>query len=92
MGECGKNRPGEMCDFCIGCEMAKDSYYKRKGCDAGCALCEHSGCHSLHMPQENTDFTIKFIHTPKCKDCTPTPSMLKRRSCAGCTKLMYKNK
>lgn len=43
--------------------------------------------------ENSTDsyFTIKWIQTPKhCKDCTPTPSMLKRRSCAGCTKLMYK--
>jgi hypothetical protein len=45
--------------------------------------------------EKSTDstFAIKFIQTPKhCKDCTPSPSMLKRRSCAGCTKLMYKNK
>lgn len=44
--------------------------------------------------QENpTEYkpAVKFIHTPKCKDCTPSPSMLKRRSCAGCTKIMYKN-
>ena len=46
--------------------------------------------------QENStssDFTIKWVSTPKhCKDCTPMRYMLKRRSCAGCTKFMYKNR
>jgi hypothetical protein len=44
--------------------------------------------------QEATEYkpAVKFITTSKCKDCTPLPYMLKRRSCAGCTKLMYKKK
>ncbi len=40
----------------------------------------------------STDSDIIFVHTPKCKDCTPSLEMLKRRSCAGCTKFNYYNK
>lgn len=91
MAECGKNRPGEMCDMCVDCEKTRYSYAKHD-CDTGCVYCENSGCHSLFTTKPQSGFIIKFIHTPKCKDCTPSPSMLKRRSCAGCTKLMYKNR
>jgi len=31
-------------------------------------------------------YIIKFVTTPKCKDCQPTENMLTRRGCAGCLK------
>lgn len=29
---------------------------------------------------------IRWVTTPKCKDCTPTADMLRRPGCMGCTK------
>lgn len=29
---------------------------------------------------------IKFVVTPRCTTCRPSPEMLRRRSCAGCIK------
>lgn len=46
----------------------------------------------LEKVKRNINFAFKWIHTPKCKDCTPTSHMLKRRSCAGCTKFLYRNR
>jgi hypothetical protein len=45
-------------------------------------------------PQTKSEYNcaVKFVHTPKCKDCTPTTDMVKRRSCAGCNKYFYKNR
>lgn len=40
----------------------------------------------------NPDYTIKFVVTPKCKDCNPRPEMLKRKSCEGCRNIMNKKK
>ena len=32
------------------------------------------------------EFKIRWVQTPKCKDCIPTSDMMRRRSCMGCPK------
>lgn len=49
-----------------------------------------SRCNSVNTSQHDSD--IIFVHTPKCKNCTPTADMLKRMGCAGCTKFNYYKK
>lgn len=42
------------------------------------------------MSDPRHKFEIKWVTTPRCKDCTPTADMLRRHSCRGCTKYDYK--